>query len=271
MTDVISYFNKLNRTQQVGAGILLAVILLGVLQPLVHDVPAQQTDLYNALHGPSWVEPFGTDHLGRSMFSRIGAAIRLSMSLALISVFTAVVPGLIFGVIAGWKGGLTDKAISFAADVVAALPGLMLIMLIATISPGSFLVLYVGISLVLWLEYFRVVRAQTRVLSASPHLESSRLLGFGTWYCFRKHIWPGLASSILPLAALGAGNAILALAALGFVNVGVRPPVSELGLMMTELFPYIYDAPFILMQPILIVVALVLGLNLLTRSDTSWK
>lgn len=90
------------------------------------------------------------------------------------------------------------------------------------------------------------------------------MLGFSRWYCFKKHIWPGLAPSILTLAALGAGNAIIALATLGFINVGVRPPVAELGLMMTELFPYIYDAPYIIMQPIIAVFLLVLSLSLIT-------
>jgi len=168
------------------------------------------------------------------------------------------------GVVAGWRGGPLDKAISLMADAVAALPGLLMILLISAIAPGSYLVLYLAISLVLWLEYFRVVRAQTRVLSTSLHIESSQMLGFSSWYCFRKHIWPGLVPSLLPLAALGAANAILALATLGFVNVGVRPPVAELGLMMTELFPYIYDAPFILMQPILTVFIMVLSLSLIT-------
>lgn len=259
-------FQALNRSQKVGVLMLSFLVLVGLLQPLFHDVPIFETNLHKPLNGPSLDDPLGTDHLGRSMLARIGSAIRLSFGLALISVITAVIPGLLFGVIAGWKGGPVDKVISFVADAVAALPGLLLILLISALAPGSFLVLYVAISLVLWLEYFRVVRAQTRVLSTSSHIESSRMLGFSLWYCFKKHIWPGLAPSILPLATLGAGNAIMALATLGFIHVGVRPPVAELGLMMTELFPYIYDAPLILMQPIIVVLMLVLSLNLLTRS-----
>jgi peptide/nickel transport system permease protein len=240
---------------------------LGLLQPAIHDATIFKTDLLNALSAPTLQEPFGKDHLGRSMFARIGSAIRLSLGLAAVSVFTAAIPGIFLGVVAGWRGGWLDRGISLMADTVAALPGLLLILLISALAPGSFLVLYTALSLVLWLEFFRVVRAQTRILSASSAVESSQMLGFSKWYCFRKHIWPGLAPNILPLAALGGGNAIIALATLGFVNVGVRPPVAELGLMMTELFPYIYDAPFLLMQPILIVFLSVLSLNLLTRSE----
>lgn len=264
MKSVMKSMKNLTRGQTVGCLLLLSIITLGIAQPILHSKPIHVTDLQNALMGPSLSEPFGTDHLGRSMFSRLGSAIRLSLGLALISVVSAVIPGILLGVIAGWKGGVIDKTISLMADAVAALPGLLLILLISALAPGSFFVLYLAISLVLWLEYFRVVRAQTRIFSTSPHIESSTMLGFNKWYCFKKHIWPGLAPALLPLAALGAGNAIIALATLGFINVGVKPPVAELGLMMTELFPYIYDAPYIILQPIIVVFLMVLSLSLLT-------
>lgn len=264
MISAHAIMQKLERRQILGVSLFSGILLFALLQPLVHSRPIFETDLVNALNGPSFNAPFGTDHLGRSMLARIGSAIRLSMGLALVCVVSAAIPGIFLGVVAGWKGGVVDKSLSLLADATAALPGLLLILLISAMAPGSYLVLYLAISLILWLEYFRVVRAQTRVLSASSHIESSRMLGFSQWYCFWKHIWPGLLSSILPLAAFGAANAIIALATLGYINVGVRPPVAELGLMMTELFPYIYDAPFILMQPILIVFLMVLSLSLIT-------
>jgi peptide/nickel transport system permease protein len=265
MKTVIQVLQNFSKSQAWGGALLLFILALGLFQPLFHDTTIFKTDLHNALSGPTRQEPLGKDHLGRSMLARIGAAIRLSIGLAVVSVLTAAIPGIFLGVAAGWRGGWLDRCISLMADTVAALPGLLLILIFSALAPGSFLVLYTAISLVLWLEFFRVVRAQTRVLSASSAVESSQMLGFGKWYCFRKHIWPGLAPNLLPLAALGGGNAIIALATLGFVNVGVQPPVAELGLMMTELFPYIYDAPFILFQPILVVFLLVLSLNLLTR------
>lgn len=267
MKSVIQVLKNCSKSQAWGGALLFFILAFGILQPAIHDATIFKTDLHNALSGPTLQEPLGKDHLGRSMFARIGSAIRLSLGLALVSVFTAAVPGIFLGVVAGWHGGWLDRGISLVADTVAALPGLLLILIISALAPGSFLVLYTAISLVLWLEFFRVVRAQTYVLSASSAVESSQMLGFGKWYCFCKHLWPGLAPNILPLAALGGGNAIIALATLGFVNVGVRPPVAELGLMMTELFPYIYEAPFILMQPILVVFMLVLSLNLLTRRE----
>ncbi|WP_444678677.1 ABC transporter permease subunit [Halomonas sp. E19] len=174
---------------------------------------------------------------------------------------------MILGVIAGWRGGWLDRVLGSMADAFLALPGLLLVLLLVAIAPGNFWALYVGISLVLWIEYFRVVRARTRVLVASPQLEASRLLGFGPFYLFRRHLWPELAPQVLTLAAFGAASAILAMAALGFVSVGLRPPTAELGLMMIELLPYYHEAPWAMAQPILVLFVLVLSLNLLAGRD----
>ena len=160
-----------------------------------------------------------------------------------------------------------DRVLGSLADACLALPGLLLVLLLVAIAPGNFWALYVGISLVLWIEYFRLVRARTRVRVASPQLEASRLLGFGPLYLFRRHLWPELAPQVLTLAAFGAASAILAMAALGFVSVGLRPPTAELGLMMIELLPYYHEAPWAMAQPILVLFVLVMSLNLLAGRD----
>ncbi|WP_235263725.1 ABC transporter permease subunit [Nitrincola sp. A-D6] len=87
---------------------------------------------------------------------------------------------------------MTEKLLNFLANTLLALPGLVLVLLLAAIAPGSFIVLYLAISLVLWIEYYRVIRAQTQVVIHSPQLEASRQLGFGRWYLFRRHIWPAI-------------------------------------------------------------------------------
>ena len=143
-------------------------------------------------------------------------------------------------------------------------PGLLLILLFAAIAPGTFWALYLGISLVMWVEFFRIVRALTQTIAGSAEIQSSRLMGMGFWYCFKRHFFPKLAPVVMTLSAFAAGNAVLALATLGFVNVGLRPPTPELGLMMTELFPYYYEAPWIFLQPVLVVFLLVLSFQLMS-------
>ncbi|TWH76620.1 peptide/nickel transport system permease protein [Azomonas agilis] len=260
---------KLKTSQKIGAGLLLLLLAFALLEALLHGTAPYLQRLDQAFALPSLQEPLGTDQFGRSMLARMGAALRLSLILSLICVLTSATLGILLGVVAGWWQGWADRLLSFILNMLLALPGLVLILLFAGLAPGSLLMLYLAISLVLWVEYFRVVRAITRTQIQSSAMQASHMLGFGRWYCFRRHIWPALVSPVFTLAAFGAANAILALAALGFVSVGVRPPTAELGLMMVELFPYYSDAPWVLAQPVLAVFLLVLSLNLLAGGKRS--
>lgn len=253
--------------RRLGFGVLAAIVAFACLVPVFHGGDIASQNLMKTLAAPSLAEPFGTDHLGRSMIVRLAAAVRLSLGLAFLSVASAVVPGVVIGILGGWYGGFVDRVFVTLADSVLALPGLLLVLILSAIAPGNFWALYVGISLVLWIEYYRVVRAHTQTLVHSPEIQSSRLLGFGMGYCVRRHILPEVIPMVLTMGAFGAASAIMAISALGFVNVGVRPPTAELGLMMTELFPYFDEAPLIMLQPIGMVFLLVLGLNLIAGSD----
>lgn len=250
-------------SQKIGAGLLLSLLIFAVLEGVFHNGLSHVQHLDQAFALPNLQEPLGRDQFGRSMLARMGAALRLSLVLSLTCVATSAALGVLLGVAAGWWQGWVDRLLMFVLNILLALPGLVLILLLAGLAPGSLLMLYLAISLVLWVEYFRVVRALTRTQVQTSAMQASRMLGFGRWYCFWRHIWPALISPVLTLAAFGVANAILALAALGFVSVGMRPPTAELGLMMVELFPYYSDAPWVLAQPVLAVFGLVLSLNLL--------
>ena len=252
----------------IGFTILAFIVLFAFLTPLVWPVDPTRQSLRNVLAAPSWSEPLGYDHLGRSMLARLAAALRLSLGLAFLSVLTAAVPGVLLGILAAWEGGIVDRALSVLGEVFLALPGLLLVLMLGATAPDSPWALYVGISLVLWVEYFRLTRATTRTLITSPAVQASRLLGFGPAYIVRRHLWPEIAPMILTVGAFGAATAIMAIAALGFVSVGVRPPTPELGLIMTELLPYYEEAPHALLQPIIVVFLLVLSLSLVAGSKT---
>lgn len=250
--------------QWCGAGLLALLLGTAFLQPYFYPADIGFQDLGNLLAAPDADNWLGTDHLGRDMFARLASAIRLSFGLSLFSVACALSAGLGLGVLAGLFGGWVDRTLSFVCDLIMALPGLLLILLFAALSPGAFWTLYLGISLVMWVEFFRVVRAITSTMAGSAELQSSRLMGMPLWYCIKRHILPRLLPMIATLTAFSIGNAILALATLGFVSVGLRPPTAELGLMMTELFSYYYEAPLIFLQPVAAVFLLVLSLQLLS-------
>jgi peptide/nickel transport system permease protein len=156
-----------------------------------------------------------------------------------------------------------ERALVMLSDVVLSVPGLLLVLLFAALVPGRGEALYVGLSLSLWVEYFRVARAASRAVLASDAVQASRLLGFGPGHVLRWHLLPALAPVTGTLLAFSAAQAVLALAALGFVGVGLQPPTPELGLMMTEYLPHYEEAPWLIGAPVALLMLLVLGMLLL--------
>lgn len=254
---------RLRPVQWLGVGLLMGLMLIAYLQPWYYPVDGNVQNLAQTLQSPSAQHWLGTDHFGRDMMARLSAATRLSVGMAIMSTGVAMAFGLVAGIMAS-MGGMMDKLMSFVCEIIMALPGLLLILLFAAIAPDSFWALYLGISLVAWVEFFKISRAVSQNLANSLEIEASRLLGFGFWYCIRRHYLPRLLPLMLPLSAYGAANAILALATLGFINVGLHPPTAELGLMMTELFAHYYQAPYIFVQPVLITALLVLSFQLMS-------
>ncbi len=245
---------------------LLAIILLfAALSPWLAADPHIQ-NLQFALQAPSAQAWLGTDHLGRSIAARLGEAARVSLALSIGSAALAVLLGTALGLLAAWRGGWIDRLIGLSADAVAALPALLWVLLLAALSPGNKWPLYMGLVLTAWVEFFRTVRPIAASLLASLQVQASQLLGFGAGYVMRHHIAPALLGTLCTLTAYTVASAVLAVAALGFVGVGLRPPVAELGVMMTEALPYYREAPLMLLAPVLLLVCVVLGLQTLARS-----
>lgn len=247
---------------RVALGLLALLALLAVLGPLAGGDPRVQ-DLGRVREAPSPDHWLGTDALGRDQFTRLVVALRLSLGLALGSVLVAATAGTALGLLAAWRGGWVERVTQALADAVLALPGLLLVLLVAAIVPGAFWPLYAGIALALWVEFYRVVRAMAAQVLAGEPVQAARLLGLGPVHLLRRHLAPALAPVLGTLAALGAASAVLAMAALGFVGVGLQPPAAELGVMLIELLPLWREAPWLLLPPVVVLLVLTASLMLL--------
>ncbi len=254
--------------RRLGLGLLGLVALFALLGPWLVGIDPRVQALDQSLQPPGAAHWLGTDVLGRSVLARLAHAARLSLGLALLAAVSAAVPGVLLGMLAAWRGGAADRALVLLADAVMSLPGLLLVLLLAAVVPGSALALYLGLSLSLWVEYFRVSRAAARPVLASDAVQASRLLGFGLPYVLRRHLLPALAPVLGTLLAFSAAQAVLALAALGFIGVGLQPPTPELGLMMTEFLPFYDEAPWLLGAPVALLMLLVLGMMLVAREES---
>ncbi|QMR42720.1 ABC transporter permease [Klebsiella aerogenes] len=254
-----------------GASILTFLVVFALIVPVLgFDQPALQ-DLTDSLAPPTLAHPFGTDQFGRDMLSRIASGVRLSLGLSIASVLISAMTGVTLAVLAAWGNKWLSGGINAFANIIMSVPGLVLILIIAAIKPGSFLMLYLGIALTLWCEYYRVVKNIVIPIVRSSPVQASQLLGFGYRYIFCRHIWPEIRHKVWTLASFGAATSILLMSATGFVYAGLKPPTAELGLMITELFPYFSQAPWLLMQPITVLFCLILSFHLLAGSAVSDK
>lgn len=223
--------------------------LLGWVAPLALPDPHRQ-DLAATLLPPGPGHWLGTDALGRDCLARLAEATRVSLALALGAGLLAAGLGSALGLLAAWRGGRVERTLQAASDAALAMPGLLWVLLIAPLAPGQKWPLYLGLVLMAWVEFFRSTRASVAAQLAGPQVQAARLLGFGALYIARHHLWPPVRLAWLSQTAFAVCTGVMAVAALGFIGVGLRPPQAELGLLMTEALPHASDAPWTMAGPV---------------------
>lgn len=248
----------------VGAVIAVAWVLIAVLAPLVapYDPLAQD---FVAFQGPTGAHPFGTDELGRDVFSRVIFGARLSIPLALLLVVLAASIGGLLGAVAGYFRGLVDGVVMRLADLVFAFPAIILAMVVTAVLGRGVRNAVLAIVIVAWPSYARVVRGLVLSIGDSEYVQSSRLLGVSSRSALFREVLPNVAGPVLVLATLDLGTAILLLSGLSFLGLGAQPPDPEWGAMVstgTQYFQYWWMGTF----PGLAIFTAVLAFNFLGDS-----
>lgn len=245
----------------IGAAILAVIVVLAIAAPwiLPFDPNAQDFGRFLPPNGENW---FGTDQLGRDIFSRVVHGARISMPYALQLVVLSAVIGTVAGAIAGYFGGWIDGAIMRAADLVMAFPDIILAMaVVAALGPNLFNAV-LAVVVVSWPIYARVVRSMILTLRDEPYVQSSRLLGASSGRALWKDIRPNVAGPVIVLAALEYGHAVLILSGLSFLGLGAQPPTAEWGSMVSEGAKY-FDKWWMSVFPGLAILLVVLAANFL--------
>jgi len=208
-----------------------AWILIAIFVPLVapYDPLAQTSQLFLA---PSPAHLFGTDELGRDIFSRVLWGSRLSLPLAFFLVGAAVVVGGALGGIAGYFGGWVDELVMRATDLVFAFPTIILAMAVTAALGPSLRNAVLAVLVVFWPSYARVVRGLVMSLGQADYVSATRLLGASSRRALLVDVLPNVAGPVLVLATLDLGNAVLLLAGLSFLGLGAQPPTPEWGSMV---------------------------------------
>jgi peptide/nickel transport system permease protein len=213
---------------------LVVLVVFSLFPQYIAPESATASSILSARQPPSWQHLFGTDAIGRDVFSRVVYGTRLSVAVGILSVSLGLVLGGVLGMLSGYRRGLIDGVIMRLMDVMLAFPGVLLAMAIIAARGRSLENLILAIGLAAVPDYARFIRGQVLSLRGLPYVEASIASGGGTWWILGRHLLPNLARPLLAFATIGAGFALLAGSSLSFIGLGAQPPTPEWGAMLSD-------------------------------------
>jgi len=246
-----------------GLVVISLFLLIALLAPAVarRDPLLVDTDL--RLLGPSLSHPFGTDELGRDVFSRVVYGARVSLVVGLVPVAIAAITGVVLGLSAGYFRGPLDAVIMRCIDVMMAFPGILLALAVIAVLGSSLRNLMISVGIFSIPLYTRVLRASTLSARENLYVDAARAIGAGHPRILASHILPNVIAPLIVLSTLGVANAILVAASLSFLGLGEKPPAAEWGSMLSTARNYLRLAWWMTAFPGLAISLSVLAINLL--------
>jgi peptide/nickel transport system permease protein len=220
-----------------GAVIAVLIVVVALIAPLIAPYSADAgaaTHPQAALQGPSWHHLFGTDNVGRDIFTRVLYGARVSPLVAFFVLVIACLIGIPLGVAAGYFGGVVDEIIMRITDIFLAFPPLLLALAFATVLPANLTSLTFAIAITWWPWYTRLIRGQAASVAGRPYVEACRALGIQRWRILLRHVLPNSVTPLIVQVSLDVGGVILTASALSFLGLGAQDPTPDWGLMIAE-------------------------------------
>lgn len=258
-----------NRGAVIGLAFIVLVFFVSLFAHFVAPFDPIEQNRTALLLPPMWFEGgnsayiLGTDDIGRDILSRIIYGARLSVFIGLIIVLMSCILGVILGLFAGYYGGILDIIIMRFVDIMLAIPSLLLTIGVVTILGPSLINAAIAIAIVSIPSYVRLTRASVMSEKNRDYVTASRVAGAGVWRLMFIVILPNCLAPLIVQMTMGISNAILELAALGFLGIGAQPPTPELGTMLAESRGFMQSANWLVTTPGLAILSLVLAFNLM--------
>ena len=252
-----------NKLAMLGLSIVILLILIAIFAPLISPYDPISRIKEDSSLGPSINHLFGTDLLGRDIFSRVIYGSRISIEVGVIAVGISVIIGLFFGALSGYFGGISDAVIMRVADIFFAFPYILGAIAIMTILGPGIVNIFIAIGILGWASIARIFRSSILTIKHKEYIEAARAMGANNSRIIIKHIFPNSFAPIIVYATMNVGTAIIVEAALSFLGIGVQPPTPAWGKMLADSMAYIDTAPWMMFFPGLAILITVLGFVLL--------
>jgi peptide/nickel transport system permease protein len=253
-----------NPLTMTGVLVIFSLVALAILAPALTPHDPFQQNLLHRLEAPSATHWFGTDELGRDVFSRMLVGIRVSLFIGFIAALISIAVGTVIGLIAGYWRGLTDSVLMRLVDIMLCFPTLFLILMILAVfdKPSIYLIMGV-IGLTSWPGLARMVRGETLSVREREFILAAKGLGLSTPRILFVHLLPNVITPVLVAATFAVGGAILTESGLSFLGLGVQPPNPSWGNILTSGKDFIHIAWWLSLFPGMAILVTVLAFNLL--------
>jgi peptide/nickel transport system permease protein len=255
------------RQAQIGVGIVLALVAFSFLGPLVYHTNQVTVNLNNATQPPGAGHPLGTDGDGFDILGRLMRGGQSSLELGFAVAITTTVGGTLYGAISGWLGGIVDVVLMRVVDTLLAIPTLMLLLILVNIFTPNLVMIILLLSALSWLGTARLVRGEVLALRVRDYVQAAKTVGGGQWWIIRRHLVPNAFGVIVVSATFTVADAILTMSALSFLGLGLPPPASDWGSMLTNGLDYLFDGYWWMIYPAAaILIITVIAFNLIGES-----
>ena len=252
-----------NRLAMISAVVLLLIILMAIFQPMFSRYDYDTNDLFNTNQGPSMEHLFGTDSLGRDIFTRCWEGARVSLSIAFVVAILNGTIGILYGGIAGYFGGLADNLMMRFCELIASIPQMLWVVLLILIMDPGVLPIIVAIAVTGWIGMARLFRGQVFQLKETEFVMASRTMGAGSLWVIIKHLLPNAMSPIIISMANAIPGAIFSEAFLSYIGLGIPLPMASWGALASDGADVLLTYPYQLLFPALLICITMLCFNLM--------